>query len=56
MVNLQQAGRLILETADACRVNDRISFLNGNAGILALAALTYHKTGDQDKTNASLEK
>ncbi|XP_065206559.1 lanC-like protein 2 isoform X2 [Planococcus citri] len=53
---LDQADRLILETAQECRINDRISFLNGNAGILTIAALTYHKRGDQEKTNASLEK
>lgn len=46
----------MLRYADELTVKNRISFLNGDAGILALAAVFYHKSNDHHKTASCIQK
>lgn len=55
-MNFQKAYELFLKSADECPVNDRISFLNGNAGVVAVAAVAHHKAGNLKKSQDLLEK
>ncbi|XKL65757.1 hypothetical protein PGB90_009177 [Kerria lacca] len=53
---IKEAKHRILHCADEFTVRDRVSFLNGDAGILALAAVLYHKSNDHSKTASCLQK
>lgn len=46
----------ILDYAEKLKVKDSISFLSGDAGILALAAVFFHKRNDHSRTASCIQK
>ncbi|KAK7601023.1 hypothetical protein V9T40_008464 [Parthenolecanium corni] len=53
---IREAKVKILEYAEKLKVKDSISFLSGDAGILALAAVFFHKRNDHSRTASCIQK